>query len=88
MKFDLKWQSAAVLFLSMSSVLTAAPRLGLSTNTISTVNVTPGATGPTQVVQASNLGDGSLSLTATASASWLSATVGAKGSCVRPRSPS
>jgi uncharacterized protein (TIGR03437 family) len=81
MVFDRKWQSAAVLFLSVSSVLTAAPRLGLSTNTIGTFNTTPGVNGPAQVVQASNLGDGSLNLTALASAPWLSATVGAKGSC-------
>jgi uncharacterized protein (TIGR03437 family) len=81
MALDLKWKFTGVLFLSFSSLLSAAPRLSLSTNTIATVNTTPGLNGPAQTVQASNTGDGSLNLTATASASWLAATLGAKGSC-------
>ena len=81
MALDLKWKFTGILFLSLSSLLSAAPRLSLSTNTIGTINTTPGQNGPAQTVQASNLGDGSLNLTATASASWLSATVGARGTC-------
>ena len=81
MPFNLQWKSAAVLFLSLTSLLSAAPRLGLSTNAVGTINTTPGANGTTQTVQASNLGDGSLNLTAVASASWLSATIGARGTC-------
>jgi uncharacterized protein (TIGR03437 family) len=79
MNFPLK--SAGILFLSLSSLLSAAPRLSLSTNTIGTINTTPAINGPTQTVQASNTGDGSLNLTAASSASWLTATVGARGTC-------
>ncbi|HVW86202.1 MAG TPA: hypothetical protein VHB50_16055 [Bryobacteraceae bacterium] len=79
-----KGRSTAVLFLTFSSILTAAPRLGLSTNAVGTVNIATGAAGPAQTVQAFNLGDGSLNLTATSSASWLAATVGAKTSCAQP----
>ena len=73
----MKSNLATVLFLGITSVLSAAPRLALSTTTVGTINTTPGANGPTQTVQALNLGDGSLNLTASSSASWLSATVGA-----------
>ncbi|MES1257066.1 MAG: hypothetical protein ABUS51_01500, partial [Acidobacteriota bacterium] len=81
MAFHLKIDTASLLFLTFSSVLSAAPRLGLSANTVGPVNTVTAANGPTQTVQAFNLGDGSLNLTATSSASWLAATVGARGSC-------
>ena len=71
------------MFLALASAASAAPRLGLSTSAVGTINTLPGQAGPTQTVQAYNLGDGSLTLTATASASWLSATVGAKTSCTQ-----
>lgn len=80
MAFKLKFESAA-LILSLSSVLSAAPRLALSTATVGPVNTITAVNGPSQTVQALNLGDGSLNLTATSSAAWLSATVGARGSC-------
>src|SRR2546423_14135235 len=81
MHLNLKWKSAAVLLFSFSSLLSAAPRLSLSANTVGPISVATGANGPSQVVQASNLGDGSLNLTAVASASWLSASVGSRGTC-------
>jgi uncharacterized protein (TIGR03437 family) len=77
----MKSNLATVLLLSLTSVLSAAPRLGLNTTAIGTINTTPGANGPSQTVQAFNLGDGALNLTASASAPWLSATVGARGTC-------
>jgi uncharacterized protein (TIGR03437 family) len=58
--------------------LSVAPQLVLSTNYVSTVIA---ATNPTQVVEAYNAGAGALNLTATASASWLSASVGALRAC-------
>ena len=73
--------SGFVLFLTFTSVLCATPRLGLSTSTLGPINIATGSNGPAQTVQAYNLGDGSLTLTATASASWLSATVGSQTSC-------
>ena len=77
----MKSNLATVLLLSLTSVLSAAPRLGLNTTTVGTINTNPGVNGPSQTVQAFNLGDGALSLTASASAPWLSATVGARGTC-------
>ena len=76
---NMKW--AGVLLLTLSSIASAAPRLGLSATTIGTINTVPGQAGPSQTVQAYNFGDGNLSLSATSSASWLSATVGARAAC-------
>jgi uncharacterized protein (TIGR03437 family) len=69
-----------VLSLTMTSMLCAAPRLGLSTTAL-TVAIVPGQNGPTQSIDASNLGDGLLTLTASSSVSWLSASIGAQHSC-------
>jgi len=73
--------STSAIFLALSSALFATPRLGLSTTTVGIVNIQNGSNGPTQTVQAYNLGDGTLTLTATSSASWLSANVGAQTAC-------
>ncbi|HZL55733.1 MAG TPA: IPT/TIG domain-containing protein [Bryobacteraceae bacterium] len=81
MGFKLKGISFAVCFLTFAGALSAAPRLGLSTNAIGTFNIASGANGSNQTVQAYNLGDGSLNLSATTSASWLTATVGSQTSC-------
>ena len=83
MSFHLNTKTAGLMLLALASVASAAPRLGLSNTTVGTINTLPGQAGPTQTVQAYNLGDGSLTLTATASASWLSATVGAKTACAQ-----
>ncbi len=77
-------KSVAVLFLTICSTLSAAPRLNLSANAIQTVYLSTGSNGPVQTVQAFNTGDGTLNLTATTSASWLSAAVGAKTACSQP----
>lgn len=74
-------KSVAGLLLVLASVANAAPRLGVSSATVGPINTQPGQAGPTQTVQAYNLGDGSLTLTATASATWLSVTVGARTTC-------
>src|SRR5581483_6422465 len=81
MAFRSKANSAAVLILTFSSALSAAPRLGLSTATVGPINTTPGANGPTQIVEAFNLGDGALNPSAISSASWLAVTVGSQKSC-------
>lgn len=73
--------SAATLLLAFSSALSAAPRLALSTATVGPVNIQTGANGVAQTIQAYNYGDGTLSLTASSSASWLAATVGAQTAC-------
>jgi uncharacterized protein (TIGR03437 family) len=83
MVFSSKAISTTVLFLTFSSVLCATPRLGLSTTTIGPINIATGSNGPGQTVQAYNYGDGSLTLTATSSASWLTASVGSQTACVQ-----
>lgn len=81
MRFTVNAKLLSALVLTLCSVASAAPRLALSATSVGPINTQPGQAGPTQTVQAYNLGDGDLTLSATASASWLSATVGAKTSC-------
>jgi uncharacterized protein (TIGR03437 family) len=83
MNLGLKGISSVVFSLTLSAGLSAAPRLGLSTTALPTVTVPTGTTGASQIVQAYNLGSGSLNLTASASASWLAATVGAQTACAQ-----
>ena len=70
----------SVLILALTPLLSAAPRLSLNTARVGIVNLATGSNGA-ESVQASNLGDGSLSLTAASSVPWLSAAIGTKGSC-------
>ncbi|NDJ14408.1 MAG: hypothetical protein EBY17_24975 [Acidobacteriia bacterium] len=83
MKLSSNVKTTGLLLLVLASAGQAAPRLSLSTLAVGTINTLPGQAGPTQTLQAYNVGDGSLALTATASASWLSATVGAKATCAQ-----
>jgi len=69
-----------VLFCLALTPALFAGQLSLNTNAIGTLNIAPGTNG-TATVQASNIGSGTLNLTASPSAPWLSATVGALGSC-------
>ncbi|HEX4593271.1 MAG TPA: hypothetical protein VH157_03300 [Bryobacteraceae bacterium] len=69
-----------VITLTFTSMLSAAPRLGL-TQTALTVAVVPGQNGPAQSIDASNLGDGALNLSAKSSVSWLTASIGSPHSC-------
>jgi uncharacterized protein (TIGR03437 family) len=73
----------AFLFLTFgfANVLGAAPMLRLTSATVGPVSVAPGASGPAQIVEAYNAGDGALSLSLSSSVSWISASVGAPGTC-------
>ena len=71
----------AALFTALCPALHAAPRLVLSATTLGPLRISAGSNGSVQTVEALNAGDGALSLTATATASWLSATVGAAKAC-------
>jgi uncharacterized protein (TIGR03437 family) len=66
--------------LALGSGLNAAPRLGLD-QTAFTVSVAQGSNGATQTANASNLGDGSLSLQVSSSVTWLAPTIGKPVSC-------
>src|SRR5690242_15754729 len=59
--------------------MTAAPQLRLSNSVVGPVSISPGANGPTQTLQARNIGDGTLALTLAVEppATWLAATLGA-----------
>ncbi len=59
----------------LGGLAAASPKLRLSTAAVGPVFVNPGQNGVAQVVTASNAGDGSLSLSVSASASWLGASV-------------
>jgi len=63
------------------SLLPAAPRLAISPQTAYTVSIVTGQNGSPIIVDAGNLGDGSLSLAVTSSVSWLSASIGSQVSC-------
>lgn len=76
---SVKMTAGAMLLLA--GALSAAPRLVLSTVAVGPVYVGVGANGATQTVEAYNAGDGSLNLTPSASASWLSASIGAARAC-------
>jgi uncharacterized protein (TIGR03437 family) len=69
-----------LILLTLGQALSAAPRLGLN-QTAFTVSVAQGSNGPTQTADANNLGDGSLSLQASSSVTWLAPTVGQPVSC-------
>lgn len=72
-----------LLILTPAAILSAAPKLAL-TQTAFSVPVATGANGPTQVLDAANTGDGSLSLQTSSSVTWLSASLGAQHSCALP----
>jgi uncharacterized protein (TIGR03437 family) len=80
-----RYRGLLVLF-TLSSALSAAPRLGLDQTTF-TVAVAQGTNGPTQTANADNLGDGSLSLQASASVPWLVPTVGTQPVACALRGP-
>ncbi|HEY3835662.1 MAG TPA: hypothetical protein VGL72_03790, partial [Bryobacteraceae bacterium] len=61
--------------------LCAAPQLRLSTLTIGPLPIEMGSSPGPQTVNAFNVGDGALNLTASVSAPWLTATVLGPGTC-------
>ena len=69
-----------VIVLASASMLSAAPRLGL-TQTAFAVSVVPGQNGPAQSIDASNLGDGLLNLSTSSSVPWLAAAIGSPHAC-------
>ena len=78
------WFSAAALFLTAASGLSAATQLQLSASSIGPVYVAPNTNGSSQSVQAFNGGTGTLNLSVATSASWLAASVGSPATCTEP----
>jgi uncharacterized protein (TIGR03437 family) len=63
----------AVLLSAMA--LYATPQLRLSTSTVGPLNVAVGSNGTTQTVSTSNIGDGTLNMSASANVPWITATI-------------
>jgi adhesin/invasin len=70
-----------LLLVAFTATLSAAPQLVLSSTSVGPIQVSPGSNGAAQTVQARNVGTGSLSLTATVSATWLAAAPGGPQTC-------
>ncbi len=67
--------------LVFAGLLPGAAKLRLASTTVGPVSIAQGQSGGVQVVEASNFGDSSLSLTASANVTWLSPNVGAQHPC-------
>ena len=74
---------AALVPLGFATLLHAAPMLRLATTAVVPVPLPAGASGGTQIVEAYNAGDGSLSLSGnpTSSVSWIATSYGASRAC-------
>ncbi len=72
---------ASILLLGFAASVSAAPRLRLSTAALGPVNLAVGTAGPRQTVEAFNIGDGALALSATTGSAWLAVSVGETGTC-------
>ena len=76
-----RFLGAALVPLGFATLLHAAPMLRLATSAVVPVPLPVGANGGTQVVEAYNAGDGSLSLNIGASVSWIVTTIGSPRAC-------
>jgi uncharacterized protein (TIGR03437 family) len=65
--------------------LQATPMLRLVSATVGPIAITPGANGVNQTVEAYNAGGGTLSLSVSSSASWLTPSVGPVAACATTR---
>ena len=74
---------ALLLLLGFAGSVSAAPRLRLSTAALGPINLVVGSAGPLQTVEAFNIGDGDLALSATTTAAWLNVSVGEAGNCAQ-----
>ena len=77
--FHERFLGMAVL-LTLGTGLSAAPRLSLDQTSFA-ISVAQGSNGPSQTVNASNTGTGSLNLSTSSSVTWLVPTLGKSGLC-------
>jgi uncharacterized protein (TIGR03437 family) len=75
------------LFCFSAATLAAAPQLRLSTSAVGPIYVMNGASVSAQTVNVFNIGDGSLNLSVTSSASWLTGSLGASTNCISGPAP-
>jgi uncharacterized protein (TIGR03437 family) len=76
-----RFLGAALVPLGFATLLHAAPMLRLATTAVVAVPLPAGGNGGTQIVEAYNAGDGSLSLSLSASVSWIVPSVGSLRTC-------
>lgn len=74
--------SFSSLLLTSMGLLDAAPKLRLMRTTVGPVSTPTGQNGATQTVEAFNIGDGALNLSASASVPWLAPSIGPSVPCV------
>lgn len=65
----------------------AAPTLRLTNTAVGPISIAAGGSAASPLVEAYNVGDGSLSLSAQSSASWLSASIGGQTTCKTTPAP-
>jgi hypothetical protein len=73
--------ASAVLALTFAFSAFGAARLRLADTALGPISVNVGANGPTLIVNASNVGDSNLNLTATSDVTWLVPTVHDRTDC-------
>jgi uncharacterized protein (TIGR03437 family) len=76
-----RFLASSCLALSLTPFANAAPMLRLVKTAVGPASIAVGSSGPAQVVEAYNAGDGALSLTVASSAPWAVAAVGAARPC-------
>jgi uncharacterized protein (TIGR03437 family) len=64
-----------IVFLFGAAALYATPQLRLSTSTVGPLNIAVGQNGVTQTASATNIGDGTLVLSASANVPWITANI-------------
>ena len=70
-----------ILFVGFGAILSAAPKLRLTTSAVGPISIVEGQNGPLQVVEAYNAGDGNLTIAAASSQPWVVPTVGGARPC-------
>jgi len=70
------------LTLGLAAAANAAPKLRLSTAAVGPIFITPGQNGTVQSINAANVGDGALNLSATSTVPWTTVTFGVAKACV------
>jgi uncharacterized protein (TIGR03437 family) len=63
-----------IVVLLSAAALYATPQLRLSTSTVGPLDIAVGQNGPTQTISATNIGSGTLALSASANVTWINAT--------------
>ena len=84
---NFRFSFAIGAFLTLITSSQAAPMLRLTQTAVGPISVAVGASVAAPIVEAYNAGDGSLSLSAQSSATWLTPSIGAPASCTTSPAP-